>query len=169
MTRPLTDQELATDTAWFALRVVPAVNAGPASAQLAQDFTDNGLRAAATDRQGGRSSETPDPTGNHASRDKDYATALAVRWRALMHEAALFVQEATALRFHAAATDRYTTSRVYYCANLACGEQMELPDGQTPDAGRCPPCYTYRRTHDRDAPKETVQARNRKRTERQTA
>lgn len=168
MSRPkqLTEDEITKDTAWFAKRVVPTVNGITADAQLAQDFTDNGLRAVRTDRQGGRPSETPDPTGNHARQDKDYATDLAARWRSFMHEAALLVNEATALRFHAAATTRATLSRVYYCVNPACGEQMELPDGDTPDAGRCQPCYTYRRTHDRDAPKETVQARQRKRTQR---
>ncbi len=163
-TKPLTHAELEADTA-FIPKALIALNRAPATAALVADFADGGLRAAAGG-DGGRSSETPDPTGNAATVDRpDQMTVLqqasAVAWREMMQAITRYVGLDHIVHMHADRTDRYTESRIPACVNRNCGEQILPPD--KPMSGRCKPCHDYRAQHDRDAPKETVAGRRRQR------
>ena len=170
--KPLSTRELAEDTA-FLPKLQTAVSRGQATAQLARDFRSAGIKAAGGNGSS-RGSEVPDPTGQAATKPEhdpaaQYEALHAAAWRQLMTAAERLVRVDRMINSHADHQDRVTHSRIPHCVNPHCGEPIILPDGQTPDSGRCQPCANYRRQHDRDAPKATVQARHRKRTERTPA
>lgn len=161
-TKKLTAREIAEDTAYLG-KVLNAATQVEATARLARDFTDSGLQATVTDRQGGRSPEIPDPTGNAASIRPllgDLELELAAAWRRLLVDAALFMAVHAKVWQRAARIDRQGAhSFAPQCANQFCNDEAVR-------IGRCKPCADYRDVNDRDAPEETVQARSRARKHR---
>lgn len=187
--KPLTREEIDADMRLQREKVWPAMNGCHETNRLALEFRAGGLRSSSPG--GGRSAGGPsDPTAgavlalNSAddaedSDDSDtwhgpevteaYAAMWAAAWREHRKSGQRLVQLHTMMHSHADHQDRVTASRILFCVNPWCGDDLILDDGKVPRRGRCDPCNEYLDRHDRDAPKSVITDRRRKRTERASA
>lgn len=120
---------------------------------------------------GPRSTDVSDPTGTNVVRLHDpgdrYLTDLTRAWHAL-DDAIKTLHDITAgIHARADTVTRHTNSQVRICAVPWCRDDIITPAGTVPDRGRCQPCADYYRRYGEDPGPATVDARRRKREQRQ--
>ena len=120
---------------------------------------------------GPRSSEVSDPTGQAATRHADEGDRLAddytQAWRHLRDDLRRLRNLTAGIHAHASTVTRQTNSQIRLCAVPWCRDDIITPPGQVPDRGRCQPCADYVRRHGHDPGPTTIDARRRKREQRE--
>lgn len=120
---------------------------------------------------GPRSSNISDPTGGNVVRLPDrgdkFLTDLAAAWFAVDKAIAALHDASASVHARAATVTRATNSHVRICAVPWCNDDVIPGPGQVPDRGRCQPCADYHRRHGHDPGPATVDARRRKRDQRE--
>lgn len=119
---------------------------------------------------GPRSSDISDPTGGRVIQFPDpgdkYLTDLTAAWYALDRAVKTLHDITAGIHARADKVTRQTNSQVRLCAVEWCKDDIVLPSGQVPARGRCAPCDDYYQTHGRDPGPATIEARRRKRDQR---
>ena len=120
---------------------------------------------------GPRSSDISDPTGGRVIRfpdpgDRDLHD-LAKAWHGLADAIKHLHDISAGIHARADTVTRRTNSHVRICAVPWCNDDIVPELGQVPDRGRCKTCADYVRRHGHDPGPATVDARRRKRDERQ--
>jgi hypothetical protein len=117
---------------------------------------------------GPRSCDVSDPTGNARPDDGDaMADNLTAAWRRIHKDLRALRTISAGIHSHASTVTRATHSQVRLCAVPWCRDDIISPLGQVPDRGRCEPCANYYRRHGEDPGPATIEARRRKRAERE--
>ena len=117
---------------------------------------------------GPRSSDVSDPTGNARTDEGDrMADDLTRAWRRIRDDLRNLRTITAGIHSHASTVTRATHSQGRLCAVPWCRDDIISPLGQVPDRGRCEPCANYHRRHGEDPGPTTVEARRRKRAERE--
>lgn len=125
------------------------------------------------DPSGSRGTDVSDPTGDEAARnadqrrDAEVADLLARAWHDLRDATRRIASISAGVHARASRIDRRTHSQVRMCVVPWCGDDIVLPPGQVPERGRCQPCADYLRRHGHDPSPSTVDARRRKREQRE--
>lgn len=167
--KPLSDVEARHLTA-LAGELVKTCAALAVTRQRARDFRSDGHKPSTQPQSGSRAPGHPDPVGNAALDTRPDPTAQyeqrltdAVRATVTAIERLQAIDRL--INSHGKLEPR--ESRVFYCANIWCGDTLILADGQTPDRGRCAPCATYLAANDRDASRTVIATRRRVREHRE--
>jgi hypothetical protein len=120
---------------------------------------------------GPRSSDISDPTGQTAVNGSDEGDRIADEytnaWRKIRDDLRTLRHVTAGIHAHASTITRDTNSQVRLCAVPWCRDDIITPPGTVPDRGRCTPCADYYRRHGEDPGPTTVDARRRKRQERE--
>jgi len=120
---------------------------------------------------GPRASGTSDPTGNTATNPTDRTDRTHDEWcrlwRNIHNDLHRLRTLTTGIHAHASRTDRTTHSHIRLCAVPWCRDDIITDPGTVPDRGRCAPCADYLQRNGCDPGPTTVDARRRKRDQRE--
>jgi hypothetical protein len=125
------------------------------------------------DPSGSRGSDVSDPTGDEAARNADRrqeaeaADMLAQAWHDMRDATRRIASVTAGIHAHASRIDRRTHSQIRMCVVPWCSDDIVLAPGRVPERGRCEPCADYVRLHGQDPSPTTVDARRRKREQRE--
>jgi hypothetical protein len=120
---------------------------------------------------GPRSSDVSDPTGSNVVRFPDpgdrYLRDLTAVWYAIEQNIKDLHDITAGIHARAANVTRATVTQTRQCVLAYCGDDATPALGEVPKRGRCKACNEYFAQHGVDPDKRTVDARRRKREQRE--